>query len=88
MIVRVRATLEWSGGRSTNTVTYLKDITHLLSQTHSHISNISCICQEIRDIKRRKPKSIDQTNNVTTQDEGDKTNWMSCQGYSLVLTGH
>ena len=48
-----------------------------MSQTQSHISNISCIFQEICDIKSsRKPKSIVRANNYTStsMDEGNKTN--------------
>ena len=42
-----------------------------MSQTQSHISDISRICQEICDIKRtQKPKSIVKTNTDTFMDEG------------------
>ena len=42
-----------------------------LSRTQSHVSNISCICQEICDIKRRqKPKSILGTATNTYMDKG------------------
>ena len=51
-----------------------------VSQTQSHISNISCICQEICHIKRRRrPRSISQTSNNTIMDEGGTTDPMRTQ---------
>ena len=51
-----------------------------MSQTQLLISKISHTCQEIHDIKRRRQlKSINQANNVTTMDEGDKTDLMGTQ---------
>ena len=56
-----------------------------MSQTQSHFSNISCICQEIHDIKdRKKPKSNLSNQNYTQgpdsnssakEGSGDEDGW-------------